>query len=65
MGNHPLTAGIEGAFDDPILWGGDPNNWTDMLGCNYAHRNVHFVIRDVSVFSINDHELRSRRSGTS
>jgi len=58
MGNCPLTAGIKGAFDDPILRGGDPNYWADTLRCDYAHRGVHFVIRDVSVFSINYHELR-------
>jgi len=64
VGNHLLTAGIEGAFNDPILWGGDPNYWADTLRCDYTDRGVHFVIRDVSVFSINDYELESRMSGT-
>ena len=65
MGSHSLTTGIKSTFDDPMLGGGDPNDGADPLGGDYAHRNMHLVIRDVSVFSINNHELRSHRSGTS
>lgn len=65
MWGHLLTTCIEGAFDDPVLWGGDPNYRGDTLGRNYTHGNVHFVIRNVSMFGVNDYELRTRMSGAS
>ena len=52
-----LTTRIEGAFYNPIFGGRNPNYRADTLGCDHAHSNVHFVIRDVSVFGINNHEL--------
>lgn len=64
MGIYSPTASIESTFDDPVLWGRDPNYRADTLGCDRAHSDMHFVIRDISMFRVDDHELSERKLGT-
>lgn len=63
MRGNSLTPSIESAFNDPILWGGNPNHRADTLGCDHPYHGVHFGICDVSVFGVNDHELPGNKSG--
>lgn len=60
---YSLTTGVKSTLDDPILGCWDPNHGTNTLGCDHVHGDVHFVIRDISVFSVNNYELSERKSG--
>lgn len=64
MRGNVLTPSIKSTFDNPVLWGRDPHHGTDTLRRDHTYSNVHFVIRYVSVFGVNNHELSGCKSRT-